>query len=254
MKRIHLLLLLPITLLAWGGIAAAQPSNPVAPGIANAPAPDSDARDQATYEKHTRPVMNALKLEDADKAAKVHDIMVAQFAALRSWHATNDARIKDLWNQFNKARAAQNQTNADQIMSQIDSAYATFKPQHEAFIAKLADVITPEQIETIEDAITINKVEITYRAYGEIFSGLTDKQKAFILENLKAARKEAVDAGSMPEISAFFKKYKIKIEAYLTAQGYDVKQAYRDFVAKQKAEAAAKKTSATPGDNNSAEK
>ena len=46
----------------------------------------------------------------------------------------------------------------------------------------------------------------------------------------------------MPEKSAFFKKYKIKIEAYLTAQGYDVKQSYKDFVAKQKAELADKNT------------
>ena len=46
----------------------------------------------------------------------------------------------------------------------------------------------------------------------------------------------------MTEKSAFFKKYKIQIEAYLTAQGYDVKQSYKDFVAKQKADMA-KKTS-----------
>lgn len=44
----------------------------------------------------------------------------------------------------------------------------------------------------------------------------------------------------MPEKSAFFTKYKIKIEAYLTAQGCDVKKSYQEFVAKQKAEAAAK--------------
>ena len=48
----------------------------------------------------------------------------------------------------------------------------------------------------------------------------------------------------MTEKSAFFKKYKTKIEAYLTAQGYDVKQSYRDFVAKQKAESTAKKAAA----------
>jgi hypothetical protein len=52
-----------------------------------------------------------------------------------------------------------------------------------------------------------------------------------------------VDAGSMAEKSAFFKKYKIKIEEeYLTAQGYDPKQARKDFAAKQKGAADVKQT------------
>ena len=90
---------------------------------------------------------------------------------------------------------------------QIDAVYATFKPQHDAFIAKLATVLAPEQIEAVKDALTINKVKITYHAYGEIFHGLTDEQNAFILKKLTAAREEAIDAGAMTEKSAFFKKY-----------------------------------------------
>jgi hypothetical protein len=55
------------------------------------------------------------------------------------------------------------------------------------------------------------------------------------LKDLQAAREEAIDAGSMAEKSAFFKKYKIIIEEnYLTSQGYNPKQARKDFAAKQK--------------------
>lgn len=202
----------------------------------------------ATFEKHTKPVMDALKLDDTARAAKVHDIMVAQFAIWKTWHDKNDTQIKGLWSQFNKARSAQNETNADNALAQIDAVYATFKPQHDEFLAKLAAVLTPTQIETVEDTLTINKVKITYHAYGEIFHGLTDGQNAFILKNLEAAREEAIDAGAMTEKSAFFKKYKIQIEAYLTAQGYDVKQSYKDFVAKQKADMA-NRTSDQPDTN-----
>jgi len=204
-------------------------------------------REKATLEKHIKPVLAALKLSDADKAAKVHDILTGQFQALKVWHAQNDAAIKDLWNEFNKARSKMNVTNADAALAKIDGVYATFKPQHEKFLADLAAALTPEQVESVKDALTINKVKVTYNVYLQIFPTLTDAQKAVVLQDLKAAREQAIDCESMIEKSAFFKKYKIQIEdVYLTAQGYDPKQARKDFAAKQKADAAGKK----PADEN----
>lgn len=247
MKNICRALFITISLFCSGQIASAQPaSNPVTAPATAAPASAPADKDQAGYEKHTKAVMDALKLDDPARAAKVHDIMLAQFAAWKAWHARNDAQLKELWAQYGKARSTKNQTNIDNAMSAIDAVYATFKPQHDAFKTKLAAVLTPQQVETVADVLTINKVTITYNAYGEIFPGLTDEQKAFILKKLKAAREEAIDAGAMTEKSAFFKKYKDQIEAYLTAQGYDVKQSYKDFGAKQKAEAAAKKAATQP--------
>lgn len=232
MKQLRFTLLLPVALLFSTGPVPAQTAPPAA-------APETQA--PVSFEKHIKPIVSALKLEDAAQAAKVHDLLAAQFAAWKTWHAQNDARLKELWAQYNKARGTKDQKIIDAAMAKIDDVYATFQPQHDAFRTKLAALLTPAQIETVEDVLTVNKVKVTFHAYGQIFSGLTDAQKAFILEKLKAAREEAIDAGSMAEKSAFFKKYKDQIEAYLTAQGYDVKQAYKDFVAKQKAEAAARK-------------
>lgn len=211
-----------------------------------APAAETSVADEEkrTEEKHSKPILEALQLNDAAQEAKVRDIIGAQTRALNAWHVQNDAQIKALWNQFNGARSKQNETNADAALVKIEGVYVSFKPQHEKFLSELATVLTPEQVETVKDVLTVNKVEVTFNAYGEIFHGLTDEQKAFILKNLKAAREEAIDAGTMTEKSAFFKKYKIQIEAYLTAQGYDVKKSYQEFVAKQKADAAAKKAAA----------
>jgi hypothetical protein len=84
---------------------------------------------------------------------------------------------------------------------------------------------------------------VTYNVYLQIFPTLTGAQKAVVLQDLKDAREQAIDCEAMTEKSAFFKKYKIKIEDdYLTAQGFDPKQARKDFAAKQKAEAATKST------------
>ncbi|HXT12190.1 MAG TPA: DUF3826 domain-containing protein [Candidatus Angelobacter sp.] len=203
--------------------------------------PKAVDQEQHTIEKHTRPVLKALKLDDAAKEAKVRDIVWDYTKALDAWHQQNDAQIKALWKDFNQARSKKNEAIANLALEKIDGVYASFRPEHDRFLSELGTVLTPEQVETVKDVLTVKKVEVTYNAYQQIFHGLTDAQKAFILKNLKAAREEAINAGSMNEKSAFFKKYKIKIEAYLTSQGYDVKQSYRDFVAKQKAEAAAKK-------------
>jgi hypothetical protein len=203
-------------------------------------------RETASLEKHTRPILTALNLADAAKAAQVRDIVAEHLRALDTWHAQYDAEIKPLWNEFNKARGKQNGAGADAALGKIDAVYAALKPEHERFLTRLGELLTPDQVETVKDVLTINKVRITFNAYGQIFHGLTDAQKDFILGKLKAAREEAIDGGAMTEKSLFFKKYKIQIEAYLTEQGYDVKQAYRDFVAKQKAAADLQDGATTP--------
>jgi hypothetical protein len=223
--------------------------NQAAAPVTATPATSPEEKDKVSLEKRIKPILDALKLNDTAKEAKVREVLSVYFPASKAWHQSNDAQLKELWKQFDKARADHDQAGADGVMSQIDAVYATFKPQHDKLLTGLATVLTPEQIETVEDVLTVNKVKVTFNAYGEIFHGLTDAQKAFILKNLKAAREEAIDAGSMTEKSAFFKKYKIKIEAYLTAQGYDVKQSYSEFIAKQKAEAEAKKAAAQSATN-----
>lgn len=205
-------------------------------------------QEKHTEEKHAKPVLDALQLKDATQEAKLRPILAEHFKALNAWHDQNDAQIKALWAEFDKARnpKAKDDAGADAALEKIGGVYASFKPEHENFDKQLATLLTPEQIETVKDAMTVGKVAFTFNGYHDIFPGLKDEDKAFILKNLKAAREEAVDAGSINEKSAFFKKYKIKIEAYLNTHGFDVKESYRVFVAKQKAEKDAKKGTAAP--------
>jgi hypothetical protein len=210
-----------------------------------APAPAGEEKQKASLEKRVKPVLEALQLKDAAQEAKVRNVLWGFFTAHAAWHQANDARLKVLWNNFNQARSKQDKAAADHALTEIDGVYAAFKPQHDQLMSGLATVLSPAQIETVEDVLTVNKVKVTYNAYREIFPGLTAEQQAVVLKNLQVARDQAVDAGSMTEKSAFFKKYKIKIEEdYLTAQGYDPKQARQDFAAKQKAAGAGKQPDA----------
>jgi len=94
----------------------------------------------------------------------------------------------------------------------------------------------------VKELMTYHKVKVTYEAYCQIVPGLTDAEKARILELLRQAREEAIDGGNAPEKSAIFQKYKDQINAYLNAQGLDTAKAFQDWLAKH------------PGTNNAAGK
>lgn len=232
--------ILPLVLFTALLTAASLSSHAQTNSSAAASTPSVEDKQKASLDKHIKPVLSALNLNDAAKEEKTREVLSEFLVAHDAWHQTNDAQLKDLWNNFNRARGKQDKAGADKALAQIDGVYATFKPEHDKLISGLATVLSPEQIETVEDVFTVNKVKVTYNVYLEIFPTLTAEQKAVVLKDLKDAREQAVDAGAMTEKSAFFKKYKIVIEEdYLTAQGYDPKQARKDFAAKQKAGGAA---------------
>ncbi|HLP78348.1 MAG TPA: DUF3826 domain-containing protein [Candidatus Paceibacterota bacterium] len=168
-------------------------------------------------------ILKVLALTDTPKSAKVHDAIIAQYRALRTWHDENDARLK----------AAVGDTNA------VADICASLKTIHDAFIARLSETLSPEQVERVKDKMTYNKVQVTYDAYCEIIPTLTTAQKARILELLKAAREEAMDGGSANEKSAIFKKYKGRIANYLSKEGVDESKARKEWAARQKEKAAA---------------
>jgi Spy/CpxP family protein refolding chaperone len=148
-------------------------------------------------------VLDDLKLSDATKAEHVKQAVIAQFRALRAWHDTYDDDLETL----NKNAKA----NAD-ALAQID---ATRVELHNAYLAKLAEDLTPEQIEVVKDRMTYGTVQFTYKGYLGQYPNLTDEQKAKILEILKAGREIAMDGGSQNEKATTFKKYKGKINIYL---------------------------------------
>lgn len=182
----------------------------------------AEANYTKAIEGRTANILKALALTDTNKAARVHDIIMTQWRALNAWHNENDAKLK----------AARSDTNT---VAQIRTSLKTL---HNEFIAKLSTDLTPEQVETVKDKMTYGVVEVTYDAYLEIVPNLTDADKAKILQLLKEGREEAMDGGSSQEKAAIMKKYKGKINNYLSATGHDVAQAYKDWGAKQKARAA----------------
>ena len=162
------------------------------------PAP-TDAEKEAFYAKSIEyrvgDILKTLNLTDDAKSNAVHDLLVAQYHALRVRDAAIDTQLKVDGKEVNyENRAAQLAVQS--------------KPLHDKLFTALADDLSPDQVEKVKDLMTYNKVKVTYDAYCQIVSGLTDAEKAKIMDLLKAAREEAVDGGSAPEKSAIFQKYK----------------------------------------------
>jgi hypothetical protein len=182
--------------------------------------PQSPAQVEASYtlaiEKRAADILAVLDLKDGAKSKRVHDLVIAQYRALRDWHDANDAKLKGA------------STN------QVQEIKSSLKALHDRFIAGLSAELTPGQVEKVKDKMTYSKVQVTYNGYCEMLPSLTEPQKAKILDWLKEAREEAMDGGSAEEKSYIFNKYKGRINNYLSREGYDLKQASQEWAGRQK--------------------
>ena len=215
MKSFRFILVLALfTAMGFSQKAAAQMSTP----------PASKAELEAIYntsiENRASDILKSINISDSAKSNAVHSLIVAQYRALRARDEAIDAKLQADGKEINYSNRA-----ADLVVET--------KPLHDQFVAKLAQEVTPVQMDQIKDGMTYNKVKFTYDAYCNIVPDLTDADKAKIHELLKDAREEAIDGGNAPEKSSIFQKYKDQINDYLNAHGHDVAKATQAWKAKQ---------------------
>ncbi len=194
------LLILAALAFATSVYAADPAGDPTKPSLT----PDqTEAKYTAAIEGRTADILKTLALSDTNQAARVHDMIIAQYRALNAWHDTNDARL---------AAVRSDQAAAVQLR-------ASLKVLHDAFLARLAENLTPEQIDQVKDKMTYGKVQFTYAGYCAQYANLSEANKQEILRLLKEAREAAMDGGSAKEKTAIFTRYKGKINNYLSQQG-----------------------------------
>jgi hypothetical protein len=169
--------------------------------LASLPPPPTAASD-AALNKRVLSLVDSLDLKDPAKEARVSAVLTADLRAVRDAH------------------------NAG---LQLDPTV------HSNFIAGLQADLTPEQVESVKDKLTANKLPITLKAYKQILPNLKPEDEAKIVEWLKKAREQSLDVKNVDEMTPIFKKYKTEIEHYLNANGYDWAKSYKAFVDGQKA-------------------
>jgi hypothetical protein len=164
-------------------------------------APPPTAASDAALNKRVAGIVDSLDLNDAAKEGQISSVITADLRAVRDAHNAGLQLDPDV---------------------------------HQKFIAGMQAVLTPDQIESVKNQLTANKVPMTYSVYHQILPNLKPQDDAKILDWLKQAREQSLDVKNVEDMNPIFKKYKNEIQHYLEEQGYDWNAAYKAFVNSQK--------------------
>jgi hypothetical protein len=210
-------------------VGATVPAGVLAAETASATADEEAAYTRVITERADR-IVDPLNFDDAEKATRVRDLIVAQYRGLRDIHDARDAKLAEA-----KPPGSAAVAEAWTGIVRKEAEYLQFR-LHRTFVARLSAELTAEQVEQVKDGMTYGVVPITYRRYLELFPQLTEEQKGAILSYLLEAREYAMDAGSSDEKHGWFRKYKGRINNYLSAAGLDIKQAEKDLAARSRSQ------------------
>lgn len=169
----------------------------------------------ATARTRAEKIVATLALADAAQAGRVRDLVAGQYQALHDVHARRDAAL-----------ASADAADSARIRAETGKDLARL---HSAFLRALGDELAKDQIERIKDGMTYGVLPATLRVYHDMLPQLTAEQRERIRSWLEDAREEAMDAGTSKEKHAVFGRYKGRINNFLSAAGYDLKQAERDL-------------------------
>ena len=158
--------------------------------------PLTEASKKSLDEKVTK-IVAQLELSDPDTESRLCDIIRTQRLSVIQNHNAGFAPPKDARENLNKG---------------------------------LNELLSPEQIDKVKNALTQNQMIRIFTVYHQIVPQLTAEHDQVILDLLRQGREEALDLKKPRDVVAAFNPYKTQIEKYITAQGYDWREYYSAFV------------------------
>lgn len=183
-----------------------------------APAGAIDDSMRKKIDQKAAKIVEALKLTDAEKAAKVKTIASDWLAVMMTWHKEHDAELNRLWREWNQARSVvpKDEFPGEVIAHQIDAVYTSLKPAYEDYMKRLSAELTAKQIDAIKERWSRSPgMTRTYNVYLKIVPDLTAKDKEVIKTRLLMAREAAMLTDVDKEIVAIYKRHKVKVEQYV---------------------------------------
>lgn len=158
---------------------------------------------------------DALGITGTTRGDEVLKIVANRYFALNDIYTERDSVV---------AVAKQLQGKEKQALMEAAEAKKDSKlyRSHFGFVADLSIFLNDSEIVAVKDVMTFGVVKVTYDAYNDMIPTLKEEEKVQILAWLKEARELAMDAESSNKKHETFKKYKGRINNYLSARGYDI--------------------------------
>jgi len=178
-------------------------------------AADQEIAYQRAIADRAKRIVSQLELKDGETAARVQKLVAEQYYALRKIHDPPDGRI---------ARDPEaSETPLDDSHEQVKQLATIEQFQlHRQFIAQLSVELNSEQVTGIKNGMTYGVVPVTYARYLKLLPNLKNDEKKHIKALLIEAREYAMDGGSSEEKHGWFRKYKGKINNYVSERGFDL--------------------------------
>jgi hypothetical protein len=145
-------------------------------------------------------IAKEIGFSDDAQRVRVEKLIANQYRTLRDIHANRDA--------------------AGGSEETLTAARLATVEAHNRFLAQLRAELPCDEVEQVKDGLTYGVLNHTYNAYLAKLPELDDEEKRAIRAYLIEARELAMDGGSADEKHAIFRKYKGKINNYLSAAGY----------------------------------
>jgi len=165
-------------------------------------------------------IVASMNMSNTTVSTEVRDIIAQQYQDLNKIQVEREAQVKAA-----KEELKDNKPALDARLQGIeDAANKKLDVLHQAYLAKLSAKLNPAQVDQVKDGMTYGVLPLTYGVYMDMLPNLTQQQKAQMMAWLVEAREHAMDAGSSEKKHAWFGKYKGRINNYLSAAGYNMKE------------------------------
>lgn len=174
-------------------------------------------------------IVSRLGLTESAKGNRVRDQIAGLYRDLNAIHFKRDSELKSA-NELNSNDQGTREVSIAMVRSETESQQFRL---HYAFLGRLAAELNGDEIDQVKNGLTYDVVPKTYQQYLKLHPKMTAEQQRTIHALLLEAREHAMDAGSSEEKHGLFGKYKGRINNYLSAEGYDAKQAERDLKTRQ---------------------
>lgn len=186
--------------------------------------PDGKVKSDSDIENKAADWVASLKLNDAAKETRVKEVIATHMMAVRDWNNSHT---------YESVPAGIDPGNGKPLSvldRQVIVNSSIPKSVHENLMTGLHKDLTDDQVDAILDKYTDGKVAFTLAGYKAIVPNLTPTEESVIVANLKLAREQAVDFKNIKQISAIFKIYKTKNEEYLSENGRNWHQMFKNYV------------------------